>query len=407
MTGARALLLLGLVLAGAASCETPTIASPLVPSLPSVAVVPPAPPAPPAPAARTELTLVAGGDVSLGRFRGQKLLADPSRDDLKMVASLFDAADIRFVNLESIIFDNGWTTVHPDNILVYSAPPAAAPALARARIDIVSLANNHAWDYGHRGLMETLDRLDDEGIAYVGAGRTRDEAYGFRVVERDGFGVAFVAVTSIWNQVLTPHPGKVLVADAVTDQLVDTIRRAKATPGIDKVVVSHHGGEEYRRPTYPPIVRMLRAAIDAGADAVIGHHPHIPQRAALVDGRPIFYSLGNLVFRDTGKGGLWARFGAVARLRFRTDGPTEAYLCPVRMVGDRVIPLAEERDRAAIERLFRHHYDQLLREGARTEPDAPTRLGQLGRDGCGRLEPADDVSPPRRDRGTASRRHPG
>lgn len=385
MTGARALLLLGLVLAAAASCETPTIASPLAPTLPKVDV--PAP-ALREPARKAELTLVAGGDVSLGRFRGQKLLADPSRDDLKMVASLFGPADIRFVNLESVIVDNGWTTVHPDNILVYNAPPAAAPALRRARIDIVSLANNHAWDYGEKGLLETLDRLDDEGIAYVGAGRTRGEAYGFRVVERDGFSVAFVAVTSIWNQVLSPHPGKELVADAVTEELVATVRRAKATPGVDKVVVSHHGGEEYRRRTYPPIQRMLRAAVDAGADAVIGHHPHIPQRVALVDGRPVFYSLGNLVFRNTGKGGLWARFGVIARLKFRRDGPTDADLCPVRMVGDRVIPLAEERNRDAIERLFRHHYDRLLRAGDRAEPDAPTRLGALGPDGCGTLEAA-------------------
>jgi poly-gamma-glutamate capsule biosynthesis protein CapA/YwtB (metallophosphatase superfamily) len=361
------------------------------PAPPDTPSPPPPPPvaevlAEPAPEpTKRVLTLAAGGDVSFGRMRGQKLLADPSRDDLAQVAALFDDADLRFVNLESVIFDNGWSTVHPDNILVYNAPPAAAPALARAKIDIVSLANNHAWDYGRKALFETFERLEAEGIAYVGAGRTRERAYGHQLVQRDGFGVAFIAVTSIWNQVLRPHPGKEHVADAVEKELVAAVERAKATPGVDKVVVSHHGGEEYRGPTYPPIVRMLRAALDAGADAVIGHHPHIAQRAALVRGRPVFYSLGNLIFRDTGKGGLWAKFGAVARITFRRDGPTTAWLCPVRMVGSRVLPLAAERDRAAIEGIFRHHYDRLMRRGSSDERDAPTQLGVFGEDGCAEL----------------------
>ncbi|MEZ4440091.1 MAG: CapA family protein [Polyangiaceae bacterium] len=371
---------------------------PAVAEVPSgiVAVALRASPEPAAPPPRATLTLVAGGDVSFGRWRGQKLLANPDRDDFAPLRPLLADADLRFVNLESIIFDNGPVTVHPDNILVFNAPPAAAPALRRGGVDVVSLANNHAWDHGQRGLFETFERLDAEGITYVGAGRSREEAYAPRIVERGGFRIAFIAVTSIWNQVLHPHPGKEHIADAAQERLVAAVREARALPGVDKVIVSHHGGEEYRRPTSPPIVSLLRAALDAGADAVLGHHPHILQRVALVEGKPLFYSLGNLIFRDTGKGGTWAKFGAVARLELTRDAPTRAWLCPVRLAAGRVIPLAAEPQRQAIEGLFRTYYDRMLTAGARTEPDAAVRLGPLGEDGCGEILAEDEraAAPP-------------
>jgi poly-gamma-glutamate synthesis protein (capsule biosynthesis protein) len=369
----------------ASATSTPTN---LAPAVAPAATAPPPPPsaAAEAPSAEAEeLTLIAGGDVGLGRLHGQLLLKDPEREDLTHVRPWLEQADLRFVNLESIIFDRGTSTQSPDNHLVFNAPPAAAKALRRAQIDIVSLANNHAWDYGQSGLFETFEHLEAAGIAYVGAGRTRELAYAPRVVTRNGMSIAFIAVTSIWNQTLRPHPGRDHVADADRAALVETVKRTRARRDVDKIVVSHHGGEEHNNRVYRPIVELLRAAVDAGADAVIGHHPHVVQRVALRQDKPVFYSLGNLVFRVNDKAGVWGQFGTLARLRFRKGAPTETWLCPYRINGLEVAPLSRQTERARFEKLFRARLEHLLHEGALIEPDAVTRLGPFEDDGCARV----------------------
>src|SRR5690606_18733724 len=144
---------------------------------------------------------------SFGRLRGQRLMREPDRDDFAPLRHLLDPADVRFVNLECTISDQGGETQSPIMKLVFAAPPGTEKALARAGIDIVSLANNHAWDYGKSALFETFDRLEAAKVQYVGAGRTRARAYAPEIVEIGGRKLAFVAVTAIWNQELSPHPG--------------------------------------------------------------------------------------------------------------------------------------------------------------------------------------------------------
>jgi poly-gamma-glutamate synthesis protein (capsule biosynthesis protein) len=300
---------------------------------------------------------------------------------------LLDRADQRFVNLESIISDQGGETQSPINKLVFSAPPPAAAALARAHIDIVALANNHAWDYGREALLETFTHLDRAGIAYVGAGRTRAEAYAPRLITHDGFTLAFLAVTDTWNQQLDPHPGRGHIADAQLDALRDSVTRAKAMPGVDKVVVSYHGGYEYFDRPHPETRELLRAAITAGADAVIGHHPHVVQRVGFVDGKPILYSLGNLLMRMV-TGRPWTEFGILARLTFHHGAATEVAICPFRIAGFDQIPLAADPHRRAQEAHFRAQLERLLRIGALVDPNQAARLGAFGSDGCAPVTPA-------------------
>ncbi|MEM9692120.1 MAG: CapA family protein [Myxococcota bacterium] len=325
------------------------------------------------------LVLVAGGDVSFGRMRGQRLLRQPARDDFASLRYLLDPADLRFVNLECTISDRDGETQHPGNRLVFTAPPPAAPALARAGIDIVSLANNHAWDYGRAALFETFTRLEEAGVRYVGAGRTAAQAYGPVVVSTPRGRVAFVAVTDIWNQAFEPHPRKEIVADAVLERLVDSVEKAKRQG--DWVVVSHHGGYEYNPRPHQGTRRLLQAAVDAGADAVIGHHPHVTQRVSLYRGRPIFYSLGNLMMRmKTGEP--WTQYGFLARLRLADHRQPEAELCLYRIDGLDPVPLGRDPQREVHERMFRFRYEQLLHTGSLVEPDQAVRLGAFDADGC-------------------------
>lgn len=338
--------------------------------------------APPA----ASVVLIAGGDVSFGRLRGQRLLREPDRNDFATVQPLLDAADIRFVNLECTISDQGGETQSPIGKLVFTAPPPTAPALSRANIDIVSLANNHAWDYGRDALLETLDRLDAAAVAYVGAGRDVEETYGPRVVEHQGFKVAFVAVTDIWNQAIHPHPGRDLIADAEIESLVKTVKDAKAIDGVDAVVVSHHGGYEYVDRPHPGTLALFDAAIAAGADVVIGHHPHVIQRAAFVGGRPVLYSVGNLLMRMvTGKP--WTQFGMFARLRLRRGAPPELEVCPFRIHGFEPIPFAGDPQRLTFQRIFRATFDRLLAFGERERPGTGAVMGEFAADGCAPIRP--------------------
>ncbi len=332
------------------------------------------------------LTLLAGGDVSFGRMRGQRLLREPERNDFATLAPLFDAVDLRFVNLECTISDQGGETQSPISQLVFTAPPPAAAALARARIDVVSLANNHAWDYGQSALLETFERLEAEKVAYVGAGRTRDEAYAPLVVERNGFKLAFVAVTAIWNQELEPHPGREMVADAEEASLVASVKRARAIEGVDAVIVSHHGGYEYVDRPHPGTLALLDAAVEAGADVVIGHHPHVIQRVAFVGERPVLYSVGNLLMRMV-TGQPWTQFGMLARVTLRRGVPAGIEVCPFRIHGLEPIPLAGDPQRDTFQHIFRSKFDQLLAFGERERAGTGAVMGDFGADGCAPIRP--------------------
>lgn len=336
---------------------------------------------------RDEITLIAAGDVSFGRLRGQLLLQEPERNDFEPLSELLEGADIRFVNLESQLSDQGGQTVSPINKLVFVGPPTGAGALKTAGIDIVSLANNHAWDYGREALLDTLSHLDARGVAYAGAGRDREAAYSPQIVERDGFRVAFVAVTDIWNQgLLRHHAGREHVADADRKALLKMVREARSLDGVAAVVVSYHGGYEYVDTPHEGTRELLRAAVRAGADVVLGHHPHVLQRVEMVQGRPVFYSLGNLLMRMT-TGKPWTEWGALARLTLTRTGPPRAEICPYRIFGLRPVPLADDPNRRRHEAFFRFRFERLLRVAELVDPGSEATLGEFGDDGCAPLRP--------------------
>jgi len=337
---------------------------------------------------RRPVVLIAGGDIDMGRVRGQVMLREPTGDGLSAFADLFGAADLRFANLESTITDQNGRTQDPRNILVFTAPPAAAQALSRARFDVVGLANNHAWDYGEAGLFETFERLDAASVPWVRAGRSREEAYAPVVLERNGQRIAFVAATGVWNQAFSPHPGKERIADARAEDLYAAIRAARDVSGVDRVVVSYHGGDEYLAEPLPGTRALLMGALDAGADAVIGHHPHVVQRVEVHGGKPILYSLGNLLMRVVTEQP-WTEYGITARLTFpEGSGAIAVSICPHRTLGLDAIPLARDPLREVTGRFFRARFERLLAVGGRVDPASAVVMGELGADGCAELKPS-------------------
>ncbi len=372
----RSFLLLALAACGqpAPNRSPPPSASPALPT-------PPPLPAPPAPT-RDRLTLLAGGDVSFGRLVGQMLLQDPAHDFFAALHPWLSAADLRFANLEGPLSDQHGETVKPGQPLVFTGPPAGADALARAGFSLVSTANNHAWDYGEPALLATLALLDGAGVRHAGTGATRAASRQAEIVTVDGFRVAFLAVTDIWNDgPLARHPAEPFVARADEGELVHAVRALRESGAANAVVVSYHGGVEYTDAPLARATALHHAVIDAGATVVLGHHPHVVQGVEWYRGHPIFYSLGNLLMRMH-RDHPWTELGYLARIELSRDGLPAAWACPFRTHGVDVLPLAGD---AAYERLFFDHLAAISRPLGGTAVGAPEATA--GERGCARLAP--------------------
>ena len=166
--------------------------------------------------------------------------------------------------------------------------------------DVVSLANNHIWDLGEEGFKNTIRLLNDNGIKYCGAGRNAKEAALPAVIEKDGIRVAIFAYC-MYN---TPWLGYVELATEEKagvnpldiDKAVFDIRKAKKE--YDMVIVMPHWGREYQYEPLPECIQMAKRMINAGADAVLGSHPHQIQPLVQYKGKPICFSMGNFLFPD-------------------------------------------------------------------------------------------------------------
>ena len=166
--------------------------------------------------------------------------------------------------------------------------------------DVVSLANNHVWDLGEEGLKNTIKLLDDNGIKHCGAGMNLEEASRPAVIEKDGLRIALFAYCMFGNKYL----GYVELAKnnkaGVSPLTIETVKAdiLKAKQAYDKVIVLPHWGREYLCEPLPECIWMAKQMIAAGADAVIGSHPHQVQPLVFFKGKPVCFSLGNFLFPD-------------------------------------------------------------------------------------------------------------
>lgn len=232
-------------------------------------------------------TLLAGGDVLMDRSEAAGV------DPFAGIEPPLGTADIAVVNVEMVISERGEPA---DKKYVFRAPPSAAERIAAAGVDVANLANNHAMDYGPDALVDTVDVLEANGVIALGAGATSSDAYGHRVIEvRPGVRVAFVGasmVVPLGFPATQTRPG---IASAYQrDRVLANVRVAAGEA--DVVIAVLHWGIE--RMTCPE-GRQRDFAFELlhnGADAVIGHHPHVLQPVVFDDGKLVAYSLGNFVW---------------------------------------------------------------------------------------------------------------
>lgn len=289
------------------ACATaPRAPGPAAPATPSAA------PAPAAPApVRTESRLVLGavGDVlmheavkeSAAAHRGAPGVSDEGFGWLyQPVADLLAAPDITFANLETPIAPR---TGRGSRAFVFNAPPAAVRALRSAGVDLVSVANNHLFDQGREGFLETLRELDAAGMQWVGAGPPPAEG-GPRLLSANGITLAFLAYARFFNDAGNECPRGTTAGPCTRAALLDPERAVTdvraAAAAADAVVVSLHWGDEYAAQPRAEDVALAHRLADAGALAILGHHPHVLQPVELYRRRDgatalIAYSLGNFV----------------------------------------------------------------------------------------------------------------
>lgn len=244
----------------------------------------------------------------------------PYRD----IAELLQKPDFTIANLETPITARG---EQQQKQYTYRSSPDALPAFKAAGFDVVNLANNHILDYGQDGLLDTLRALDGAKILHTGAGKNLEDAYRPVIVEKDGIKIAFLGFShkvpdNSWKAGVN-HPGTTQLYDP--KQAIKTIQETNEQA--DLVVVMAHWGEERAEKPLEEHRKMARSFIDAGADLIIGTHPHVLQGLETYQGKWIAYSLGNFLFTTNDHAPSWET--AVLQADCSKEGACSITLTPL------------------------------------------------------------------------------
>lgn len=240
-----------------------------------------------------KVKIMAVGDIMTSRTVGQKMLKHGYDYPFLKTGSLLSEADLTFGNLETAITPGKVVTTGE---MMFRSDPEVAKTLKDVGFDIVSLANNHTPNYGQKGLLDTYKLLDEQKVEYIGAGKDLAEARQLKITEVKGVKIGWLAynaddVVPTNYQASDKRAGTVFMD--VESMKKDVLSAKKQ---VDLVFVSMHAGTEYTAIPNKMQSDFARSAIDAGADLIIGHHPHVVQHLEKYKNKFIIYSLGNFVF---------------------------------------------------------------------------------------------------------------
>lgn len=274
------------------------------------------------------LSVAGFGDMIFDREVSTLISYSGGQAPLAAVADRLSSADLAVGNLESTLASSG--TKNPTKDVTFRGDPRGIAALEHAGVDAVSLANNHVLDYGPQPLLDTIAALDKHGIAHAGAGANKTAAWTPATIERRGAKTAYLAFSHIVPAGFIAQDDRAGFASGRMDMgLVDeAIREARRTH--DYVIVSFHWGVEYADNPTAEQVENAHRAIDAGADMVLAHHPHVIQGVEFYKKGLIAYSLGDFVFdhysRKTGE-------AFILNAKLGPDGVSDVSAVPVYLDG--------------------------------------------------------------------------
>ncbi len=275
--------------------------------------------------------LVAVGDIMMARRIGERIENGDPIYPFELVFDDLSTADITVGNLECALGEQG-TPV--DKGYTFRAPPGAARSFAIAGFDLLSLANNHAMDYGPAGLLEAISLLETNHVHTVGAGENAEAASTPVILTINKTSIAFLAYVDVPVEVRgfdthswTATQNQPGLAWADPEQMEADITSVR--PLVDIVIVMLHSGYEYVVQPSTPQVHAAHTAIDAGADLVLGHHAHVLQGIEFYNQGVIVYGLGNFVFDD---GDIPQT--ALLNVWLDSDGVRELELVPIMITED-------------------------------------------------------------------------
>lgn len=288
-------------------------------------------------------TILLVGDVLLSRNVGAKI--DAAKDvalPFAQLQNLLSRSDIAFGNLECPLSDS---TVPIRQGLVFRCLTRYVAGLVTAGFDVLGTANNHAFDQGRDQLAFTTDYLKSQNILAAGTGQDFGQAHTAQVLKRNNILYGFLSYSySAHNDGQRSTDPQIATMDNL-EALKNDIWAARGHTA-DVIIVNMHAGTEYTRAPNAEQIAFAHAAIDTGADVVVGEHPHWIQDIEIYKGRPIFYSLGNFVFDQA-----WSEAtseGLMVELRYQAQELKSARLLPVIIENNCCPRLATEEEKTAI-----------------------------------------------------------
>ncbi|HUF95279.1 MAG TPA: CapA family protein [Acidimicrobiia bacterium] len=269
---------------------------------------------------RGEILIHGTGDVALDPVYIPALAREGYDHAWSGLDGLFLADDLTVINLECVPSDLGTAL---DKAFTFRCPTEAIPSIKANGVDVANLGNNHSQDYGTEAMLDGRQQLIDAGIGAVGVGKDAFEAAEPALYEMNGWKVAVIGFGGV-----TPNASWYATVDSPGmrsgDDTPSMVRAVEAAAEVaDIVVVSIHWGFELDTNPRADDIERAHAMIDAGADIIFGHHQHRMQPLEFIDGKPVFWGLGNFVWPNNS---VPSATTAVARVVVKPDGTLDACL---------------------------------------------------------------------------------
>ncbi len=246
------------------------------------------------------LKIMAAGDIHLARGVEYHInrIGKGYTYPFELIVDMLKKGDVIFANLENPFTDKEKPVYGK---IAFRSRPEAFEAVRFGGFNLLNIANNHIMDQYEQGLFDTIALLEKEKIAFAGAGRNLDEARKPAIIEKNGLKIGMLSYTDMAYDVFAGNPPMSFAATAekagVAPREFEYIKEdiEKLRDKVDLLIVSLHWGVEYVYEVLPEQVDFAHRVIDLGADIIIGHHPHRMKGIEIYKGKPIIYSLGNLI----------------------------------------------------------------------------------------------------------------
>lgn len=294
----------------------------------------------------TVLKVSAVGDIMLGRYVAT-LIKDNFDEPFDEVKDIFAESDINFGNLECVLSDNNLPNIKgKDRNFCLKGPADMINVLNTIGFDVLSLANNHIYDYADKGLIDTIENLEKSNIKTIGAGENLEKARELKIIEVDNQKVGFLGYTDLAyvnfsnkNEIPAASDIKSGVAPTKEEFILSDIENARDK--CDLLFISLHWSDEYTHIPKDSQIELAHKIIDAGADGILGHHAHNLQGVEVYKDKPIIYNMGNFIFDQNDN---INKDSAIFNLTFIDSKFDKLEIIPCRIEGKKKTVIAKDED---------------------------------------------------------------